>query len=47
MVIINAAIGDVITVRNHTSNAPVELNNTVGGTQLNTSASILLLKIGT
>ncbi len=45
MVIINAAAGDVLTVRNHTSQETVILDNTAGGTQQNVNASILILKI--
>lgn len=46
MVIINAAAGDLLTLRNHTSSGPVVLNNSAGGTQTNVSASITLLRIG-
>ena len=45
MVIINAATGDVLTVRNHTSNAAVTLQTLAGGTQTNSNASILIQKI--
>lgn len=41
---INAAAGDVVSLRNHTSN-PIILNNTAGGTGTAVSASIFLLKI--
>ncbi len=44
MVMINAAAGDVLTVRNHTSSGPVVLNNAAGGTQATISASILILR---
>lgn len=46
MVIINAAAGDQITLRNHTSTDAVTLDNAAGGTETGVSASILLLKIG-
>ncbi|AGC68550.1 hypothetical protein Cst_c15640 [Thermoclostridium stercorarium subsp. stercorarium DSM 8532] len=45
-VIINAAAGDVLTLRNHTSAGPVSLDNAAGGTQTGVSASIMLFKIG-
>lgn len=44
--IINAAAGDRITLRNHTSTGPVSLDNTAGGTETGVSASIMILKIG-
>lgn len=46
MMIINAAAGDELTLRNHTSNNPVSLNNAAGGTETGISASLLILKIG-
>ena len=46
MVIINAAAGDQITLRNHTSTGPVNLDNTAGGTGTGVSASIMILRIG-
>ena len=46
MVIINAEAGDVLSVRNHTSTGPVALDNSAGGTEINTSASIKILRIG-
>ncbi|HWS29233.1 MAG TPA: hypothetical protein VN512_03860 [Clostridia bacterium] len=45
MVIITAAAGDVLTVRNHTSAAAVTLQTLAGGTQINANASILIQKI--
>lgn len=45
MVIIAAAAGDVLTVRNHTSATAVTLQALAGGTQLNANASILIQKI--
>jgi len=46
MVIINAAEGDQLTLRNHTSTGPVTLDNAAGGTETGVSASIMILKIG-
>jgi hypothetical protein len=45
MVIITAAVADVLTVRNHTSAAAVTLQTLAGGTQINSNASILIQKI--
>lgn len=45
-VIINAAAGDQLTLRNHTSTGPVSLDNAAGGTQTGVSASVLIFKIG-
>ncbi len=45
LIIITAAAGDVLTVRNHTSNADTNLQTTAGGTQANVNASILIQKI--
>jgi hypothetical protein len=45
MVIITAAAGDVLTVRNHTSSAAVTLQTLAGGTQINANASVLIQKI--
>ena len=45
MVIITAATGDVLTVRNHSSTAAVTLQALAGGTQSNSNASILIQKI--
>lgn len=42
---VNAAAGDVVSLRNRTSSA-ITLNNTAGGTETSVSASIFLLKIG-
>jgi hypothetical protein len=46
MVIITAAAGDVLTLKNHTSTAAVTLQTPAGGTQINANASILIQKIG-
>ncbi len=46
MIIIHAAAGDVLSVRNHTSSGPVVLNNTAGGTQTIVSASFMLTRVG-
>jgi hypothetical protein len=45
MVIITAAAGDVLTLRNHTSAAAVTLQTLAGGTQTNANASVLIQKI--
>jgi hypothetical protein len=45
MVIITAAAGDILTLRNHTSAAAVTLQTLAGGTQLNANVSILIHKI--
>ena len=45
MATINAAVGDVVSLRNCTESA-VTLNNTAGGTEIAVSASIFLMKIG-
>ena len=45
MVIVTAAAGDVLTLRNHTSAAAVTLQTLAGGTQINANASILIEKI--
>ncbi|QJW48062.1 collagen-like protein [bacterium BFN5] len=47
MVIITAASGDVLTLRNHTSATAVTLQALAGGTQLNANASILIQKLNT
>jgi hypothetical protein len=44
-VIVNMAVGDVITLTNHTSPIPVTLQTLAGGTQTNVNASVLLEKI--
>lgn len=44
-VIIRAAAGDVITVRNHTSAAAVTLQTLAGGTQTCTNASVFIQKL--
>jgi hypothetical protein len=45
MVIVTAAAGDVLTLRNHTSAAGITLQTLAGGTQVNANASILIQKI--
>ncbi len=45
MVIITAAAGDVLTLRNHTSSAAVTLQTLAGGTQTNANASIMIHKL--
>lgn len=45
-VIFNAAGGDVITLRNHSSASAVGLASNVGVTQANANASITILRIG-
>ncbi|MDI6921564.1 collagen-like protein [Clostridium botulinum] len=45
MVIITAASGDVLTLRNHSSAAAVTLQTLSGGTQINSNASILIQKL--
>ncbi|ENK0582900.1 collagen-like protein [Clostridium botulinum] len=45
MVIITAASGDVLTLRNHSSTAAVTLQTLSGGTQINSNASILIQKL--
>jgi hypothetical protein len=45
-VILNLNAGDVLTLRNHTSNASsVTLNNSAGGSQTNVDASLLIEKL--
>jgi hypothetical protein len=45
MVIITAAAGDVLTLRNHTSTAAVTLQTLAGGTQINANASVLIERV--
>ena len=45
MVIITAAAGDILTVRNHSSASAVTLQTLAGGTQINSNASILIQKL--
>ena len=45
MVIINAAAGDKLTLKNFTSTGTVNLNNSAGGTETGVSASVMILKI--
>lgn len=43
--IFSIAVGDVLTLRNHTSNAAVGLASSVGGTQANVNASVVIKKL--
>ena len=43
--IITIAAGDVLTLRNHSSAAAVTLATTIGGTQANVNASIVIKKL--
>jgi len=45
MVIIRAAAGDILTVRNHSSASAITLQTLAGGTQINSNASILIQKL--
>lgn len=45
-VIINAAAGDQVTLRNYESAGSVSLDNAAGGAQTSVSASVMILKIG-
>ncbi len=45
MVIITAAAGDVLTLRNHTSAAAITLQTLAGGTQINANAAIMIHKL--
>ena len=45
MVIIAAAPNDELTIRNHSSAAAVTLQSLAGGTQTNSNASVLILKL--
>lgn len=45
MIIITAAASDVLTLRNHSSASSVTLQTNAGGTQINSNASILIMKI--
>jgi len=45
MVIITAAAGDILTVRNHSSASAVTLQTLAGGTQINSNASILIQRL--
>jgi hypothetical protein len=42
MIIITAAPGDVITLRNHSNASAVDLQTLAGGWQINADASILI-----
>jgi hypothetical protein len=43
--ILTITAGDVLTVRNHTSPAPVSLQTLAGGTQANVNASVTIEKL--
>jgi len=45
MVIITAAAGDLLTIRNHSSASAVTLQTLAGGTQINSNASVLIQKL--
>jgi hypothetical protein len=45
MVIETFGAGDSITLRNHSSAAPVTLETLAGGTQVNANASVLIHKL--
>jgi hypothetical protein len=45
-VILSASVGDLITVRNHSSSAALGLPTPIGGTQASVNASIMLEKLG-
>ena len=45
MVVITAAAGDVLTVRNHSATSGITLQTLAGGTQTNSNASILIQKL--
>ena len=45
-VILSASMGDLITVRNHSSSAALGLPTPIGGTQASVNASIMLEKLG-
>ena len=45
MVVITAAAGDVLTVRNHSSASALTLQTLAGGTQINSNASILIQRL--
>lgn len=44
-VIFLGTAGDALTIRNHSSAAAVTLQTLAGGTQINTNASVVLLKL--
>jgi hypothetical protein len=45
-VILILSAGDVLTLRNHSSVAPVVLQTLTGGTQTNVNVSLLIVKLG-
>lgn len=44
-VFVNAAAGDILTLRNHTSASAVDLQTLAGGTQTNANASISVQRV--
>ena len=46
MAVISAQAGDILTVRNHNSLEPILLNSRLSGTEINVTASLLILKVG-
>jgi hypothetical protein len=44
--IVHLGVGDVLTLRNHSSAAAVTLQTLAGGTQTNVNASILIEQLG-
>ncbi len=46
MAVISAQAGDILTVRNHNSLEPIILNYRLSGTEINVTASLLILKVG-
>ncbi|WP_235822684.1 hypothetical protein [Cytobacillus massiliigabonensis] len=46
MTMISAAAGDILRVRNHTSVGSITLDNSAGGSQVNISSSIMIIRIG-
>jgi hypothetical protein len=45
-VLVNLAIGDVLSLRNHSSAAAVTLQTLAGGTQTNVNASLMIEQLG-
>lgn len=45
MIIIAAAAGDILTIRNHSGASAVTLQTLAEGTQINSNASILIQKL--
>lgn len=46
MAVISAQAGDILTVRNHNSLEPIILSYRLSGTEINVTASLLILKVG-